>query len=286
MDIPTASVVVAVRNGAASIEACVRSLLCLDYPRDRLELIVVDNASTDHTRVVLGRYRDRIRILDESVRGSSAARNTGIRHATGECIAFTDADCVVEPDWLRHLLPPLACPTVGIVGGEILALRPCNRIELFGEKLHDHRHAIEQSVPPAAISMNWASRRSVLEEVGRFDETLLRGEDVDLAFRIHAAGYSVVYCREARIYHRNPSSFGALLRKGFLHGRARVLVLTKAAHLALAPARKPLATERRILRTSRRCLTGPSRFDALCQVAFDLGKAAGELATLVAVRRR
>src|SRR5207253_10438195 len=140
-----------------------------------------------------------IRVLTQPKRGSSAARNTGIVQAKGECIVFIDADCVMEPDCLRQLLPPLSDPAVGITGGEILSIRPCNRIELFGEKVHDQQKAMEEFVPSYAISMNWASRRAVLESVGLFDEALLRGGDVDLAFRIGAAGYRLVYCREARV---------------------------------------------------------------------------------------
>lgn len=279
--VPAVTVVVPVYNGAATIGACVRSLLRLDYDCDRLELIVVDNGSTDRTEAALEEYRPRVRVLHQSRRGAAAARNAGIGGATGECVAFTDADCVVEPDWLCHLLPPLRDPSVGIAGGEICALRPCNRIELFGERLHDQRQAIEGFTPPYAITMNWASRRVVLQEMGLFDETLLRGQDVDLAYRIGHAGYRLVYCRDARVFHRNASTLGGLMAQGFLHGRASRMVLAKSALLALPAAQRPLATERRILRNLGRCVAGPARFDHCCAVVFDLGKAAGELATRV-----
>jgi glycosyltransferase involved in cell wall biosynthesis len=281
----TASVIIPVYNAEATIGECIRSLLSLEYPKDRLELIVVDNASTDRTRMILEGFGNQIRILSQVKRGAAAARNTGIRQASGACIAFTDADCKVEPGWLRHLLPPLGDPAVGITGGEILSARPCNRIELFGEKLHDHQRAMKEFVTPYAITMNWASRRAVLEEVGLFDEGLLRGQDVDLAHRIRADGYRLVYCPDAKVFHRNESTFRGLLVKGFLHGRARVMTLDKAARLAHAPVRRPLATERRVLRNCRRCLTGPDRFDHFCAVVFDLGKVAGESAALIAIWR-
>src|SRR2546421_3172407 len=91
------SVVVPILNGAATIDQCIRSILGLDFPPAQLEVIVVDNGSTDSTREVLGRYRDRIRVLSEPIRGPAAARNAGVRAACGRWIAFTDADCVVDP---------------------------------------------------------------------------------------------------------------------------------------------------------------------------------------------
>ena len=69
------------------------------------------------------------------------------------------------------------------------AIDHANRVAQFGERIHDHRRSIEEYSPPFAITMNWASRQAILHEVGLFDESLLRGEDVELSWRIHAAGY-------------------------------------------------------------------------------------------------
>ena len=275
------SVVVPVLNGAATIDQCLRSIVGLDFPAAQLEVIVVDNGSTDSTRELLERYRDRIRILSATTRGPAAARNAGVRAARGRLIAFTDADCVVDPSWLRHLLPPLENHAVGIVGGTILATRPCNRIELFGEKIHDHRLAIEELVPPYAITMNWASRRTVLMETGLFDEALLRGEDGDLAYRVQQAGYRLVLCPKALVFHKNESTLAGLFREGMDHGMAGTLIRAKAIHRALLPDRWIYAV-RRMAGAVRRLVLGGSRearFDALCTLVFDLGKATGRLRT-------
>ena len=100
-------------------------------------------------------------------------------------------------------MKPVYGDRVGIVGGRILSRQPANRIELFGEKIHDHQKAIEVYQPPYAISMNWASPRSVLLEESLFDETFLRCEDVDLSQRIEQAGYDLVYQHSAIVFHRN-----------------------------------------------------------------------------------
>ena len=97
---PDVSVIVPVYNRAKVIRPCLDSILAVDYPVDRLELIVVDNASTDDTPRVLEQYAARIRIIREAKRGPAAARNAGLRVARGEVAAFTDSDCQVEQSWL------------------------------------------------------------------------------------------------------------------------------------------------------------------------------------------
>lgn len=269
------SVVVPVYNGQASLRECLDSLLRLRYPSDRLELLVVDNGSTDDTPAILEGLRHRIRVLREAKRGPSAARNCGIRAARGEYIALTDADCVVDPDWLAELVRPLASPDVGVSGGRILSVRPCNRIERFGERIHDHRRALEEFEPPYAISMNWASRRSVLLDVGLFDESLLRGEDVDLAWRIRAAGFRLVYRDAALVYHRNERTLRGLLAEGYAHGYHAVAVNRK--HGATLGSDRSLRyfPVRPLLRDAAGMIRGAGRIESLCAFVFDLGKAIG-----------
>jgi len=170
-EIPTVSVVVPVLNGCRTIETCLKSLLAMDYPQDRFEIVVVNNGSTDRTTEILSHFRNKVKLLTEAKRGPSAARNQGIRGSSGDIIAFIDADCIADAGWLRNLVGPLQDNSVGIVGGRILSRRPCNSIEMFGEEIHDHQKAIEVFRPPYAISMNWASPRRVLVEVGLFDES-------------------------------------------------------------------------------------------------------------------
>lgn len=215
---PTASVIVATYNAHATLADCLDSLLQLDYPADRLELLCVDNGSTDATPNLLERYHGSIQVLREDTRGPAAARNRGLRDATGAVVAFTDADCVVDRAWLRHLVTPLDDERVGVVGGRILSRRPCNVIEAFGEQIHDHDRAMSSFHPPYAITMNWASRRTVLEHIGLFNAALLRSSDVDCAYRMVDAGYRLVYQPTAIIYHRNERTPWGLMHEGYVHG--------------------------------------------------------------------
>jgi glycosyltransferase involved in cell wall biosynthesis len=225
--LPFATVVVPAFNAASTIDECLRSLLELDYPPELREIVVVDNGSHDATLAVLERYSSRIVCLREARRGPSAARNAGIRRARGDVVAFTDADCTVDPDWLRELVQPLEDDAVGIAGGRIMARKEANEAELYGETIHDQHTSILVWRPPYVIGMNWASRRAVLEEASLFDEGMRRVEDVCLSYQIGSNGYSLVYCPKAIVYHRNEGSLLGLCREGWQHGFYAVPVLRR-----------------------------------------------------------
>ena len=130
--LPSVSVVVAAYDAALVIGDCLRSLVDQTYAEDRLEIIVVDNHSRDETAAVVRTFGRRVILTSEARRGAAAARNRGIAEAGGEVVAFTDADCVVDRDWLAQLVTGLRDPAIGIAGGRIRALRPCSRIAELG----------------------------------------------------------------------------------------------------------------------------------------------------------
>lgn len=101
---PSVSVIVPVYNAQNTIGECVNSLLSLNYPKEKLELILVNNASTDDTPSLLEEYGDKIKIFNERKREPSSARNKGIIKSNGEIITFTDSDCKVDKDWLKKIL--------------------------------------------------------------------------------------------------------------------------------------------------------------------------------------
>ena len=278
------SIIVPVRNGEATIGACVESILALEFPVGERELIVVDNGSSDRTASILSAFGERVRVVRAETRGPAAARNAGIRVARGDFIAFTDADCQVDSQWLSHLLLPFrGDPTVGIVGGRVRALPPVNRVAAFEETIHDQRRAIEVFKPPYVMTANWCSRRAVLLEAGLFDETLLRGSDSALAFRI-GGSYRLVYHPEAVVFHRHESTMVGLFREGRDHGRGRAMM--RAAGTLRTPAwADRLGLLKRAATSGLSILAGPQRFHALCQLLFDFGKAVGGIAELVPLTR-
>jgi len=268
--------VVPVRNAADTIADCVDSLLALDYPSDDFEVLVVDNASTDRTPAILERYADRVRLLHEPSPGPSHARNAGVRHARGDVIAFTDSDCRVDQSWLAEIIPAVRDGGVGMAGGPILAVQPCNYVERFGEAIHDHERAITTWVPPYVITANCAAKKSTLDAIGGFDPAFPRSQDADLSFRLWGAGYPLVFVGGAIVYHRNERTLRGLMREGFQHGFWSVPLFERHRSLPGAGTRIDLRQYWRLAVNLPRSVRGPDRLEARCVSAFHLGKAAGK----------
>ena len=281
---PTVSVIVPAYNARATLNACLTSLLDLTYPRDKMELLVVDNNSRDDTRVIIESFAPRVQYLHEKKRGPAAARNCGIAHAHGDIIAFTDADCIVERDWLTELVQPLANEHVGIVGGAIRSTRLDNAVEKFGEEINNQEKAICVYKPAYVATANWASPRAVLMDAGGFDDNLRGGEDTDLAWRILQLGKRLVYQPTAIIYHRNESTVRGLFREGFQHGYNSVLVNRKhETFLQPFRARGFQRASYVRLAASLREYLGTRSTEALCDFTFNLGKKFGKLVGSVRV---
>ena len=282
---PDVSVVVPALNAADTIADCVDSLLELAYPSDRFEVVVVDNASTDRTPAILERYAGRVRLLHEPSPGASHARNTGIRHARGDVIAFIDADCLVDPGWLTEIVPAVRDEGVGMAGGPILAARPCNFVERFGETIHDHERAITNCVPPYVVTGNCAAKKSTLQAIGGFDPAFLRAQDADLSFRLWGAGYRLVFAGGAIVYHRNERTLRGLMREGYQHGFWSVPLFRRHRSLPGASRRINLGHYLRLAMSVARCVLGPDRPEARCVSAFQLGKVAGKASAFARFRR-
>ena len=180
------SVIIPTYNRADLVGEAIESALRQTYPA--CEVIVVDDGSTDETPAVLARYGDAIRRVRTANRGCAAARNTGVGLARGDYLAFVDSDDLLMPDKLATQVPVLEThPEVGFVYGPILLFGP----ELAGE-------VVDQPIRPdpegsVAVEIFLTTRigfgsvllrRSAVERVSGFDETLRYNEDTDLLLRV------------------------------------------------------------------------------------------------------
>lgn len=218
-ELPSVSVVVPVFNGEKNIGECIKSLLELDYPKERLKIIIVDNNSTDSTKEIIKRYS--VKYLLEKRRGSYNARNTGIKKATGEIIAFTDSDCIVGKDWITNLIRGFSDEKVGGVGGRIIAFEPRTIVEQYSANHIDSLNQ-EMFVPEFIVTANAAYRHDLLKKVGYFEGSLSSGGDVDMGWKVNDLGYRILYEKDAGVYHKHRTTLIGLFKQFFKYGEGHV----------------------------------------------------------------
>ena len=216
--LPSVSVVIPVYNGEADLPDLINCLKTQTYPPELVEYLLVDNNSCDRTSAILQTaeqsHQIPLRPLTETqIQSSYAARNTGIRATRGEIIAFTDADCRPQPQWLAALVEPFADPKVGVVAGEILPLPGQTLWEQHAtlQNTLSQKHTLAHPFGPYGQTANLAVRRQVLELVGLFRPYLTSGGDADLCWRIQQQTQAQLYFAErAIVQHRHRSTWRQL----------------------------------------------------------------------------
>ncbi len=231
------SVVVCTRDRATVLARCLNSLRNLsERPK---EILVVDNSpATAATRAVVDRFPG-VQYAPEARPGLSVARNTGLRKTTGDVIAFTDDDVVVERDWLTRLREPFArSPAVMAVAGLVLSASLDSPAERFFEATFSFNRGYRTRVfnrpnqQPWVIGAgaNMALRRGALERVGPFDERLGAGaagcsEDSEFWYRLLEAGFTCVYTPLAVVHHYHRADMDSLNQQVFAYMRGHTAAL-------------------------------------------------------------
>jgi glycosyltransferase involved in cell wall biosynthesis len=260
-ELPTVAVVVPVRNGEATIRTCVEALLTQDWPRQALELIVVDNRSTDATRAIVAAYP--VRLLEErGVESSYAARNRGVAAAHGDLLAFTDADCVPDPGWVRALAAALAPDGVGLAAGPIEPWRSERLVERYqAVRALRAERALRHPVLPFAQTANAACPRAVFDAVGGFDPACRFGGDLDFCWRVQRrTALRLVYEPTAVVRHRHRTTWRGLFALYQKNALANCLLGERWPYYAHYPSLRTGAfLGREMVRSGLRALvTGPA----------------------------
>lgn len=242
---PMVSVIVPTKDREAELDECLAALFALDYPRDRYEVIVVDDGSTDGTVAVAQRYPCRV-VSNGRNRGQSYSRNAGARLASGEILAFLDSDCVADPLWLQDLAGHFSWPRVAAVGGYVAGYYDRSRLdryELVASSLNMGGRLLLAADDPSTFYLptcNLLVRRATYVAVGGIREDLRVGEDVDLCWRLRARGDYLLYVPEGTVRHKHRSRLGAMLRRRADYGSSEAILHglhpEKRKRFALAPA--------------------------------------------------
>jgi glycosyltransferase involved in cell wall biosynthesis len=172
------SVIVPFYNVQEYLDQCIEGLLAQNYPKDKYEIILVDNNSTDDSAEIAKRYHG-VKLLLETKQGSYAARNCGIRVAKGKILAFTDSDCIPTPNWLSSIVKAMKNPHVGLLLGNRRYASNSPALAMM-EKYEFERIAYITSQEVKEFyygyTNNMAVRRSLFEQLGLFQERF-RGAD-------------------------------------------------------------------------------------------------------------
>lgn len=206
-DFPKVSVVIPCRNEVRFIASCLEGVGAFDYPQDLMEVEVVDGMSTDGTREILCAWAasgSRRRMLDNLGKTAAAAMNIGIAASTGDVIVRLDAHAGYPAGYMRLCVEALAETKAEIVGGTVhtlpdgtgamaaaIAVAVSSRFGVGGTVFRVG--GVEKPVQVDIVPFG-CFKRSLMESIGRYDESMLRDEDADLCFRVTAQGGRVVLC--------------------------------------------------------------------------------------------
>lgn len=250
------SVIVPVYNGERTLRGCLDALVSQAAPGLDYEVLVVDNGSTDGTWELINSYGAPVRGLQETrLRGSYAARNTGIAASRGRIIAFTDADCVPRPNWLKLLVDGFDDPTVGCVGGQVVGLPPQSAAEVFAQRkgVLNQEQAFKGSYRPHFATANVAYRREVLEELGGFEACLESGGDADLCWRMQKeTDWGIRFQPAALVEHHHRMNWRELWKQYHRYGRGRAALRVLHPDHPVTRYETLSETARRMLRLARR----------------------------------
>ena len=215
---PFVSVIIPAFNESSTISRVIKSVLNLDYPAEKLEVIVVDDGSTDSTSSIAKKLDDkRIKILKQQRKGKAAALNLGLDHAKGDFIACLDADSYVSQSSLKEMIVNFSSADIAAVTPIMHVYNPKTLLEkiqnieyllaVYIKKILSHINSI--NVTPGPFSVY---RADILRSIGKFDENSIV-EDQEIAYRIQENNFRIVQSDRGDVYTAAPKNLGDLYRQ-------------------------------------------------------------------------
>jgi glycosyltransferase involved in cell wall biosynthesis len=253
-----ASVIVPVRDGGNEVRELVECLGRQTLSRDLFEVVVADDGSTDGCTERLGTQDGWVRVTKGSPANSYAARNRAVRESRAPVLAFCDADCRPEPEWLERGLRALA--RTDIVAGYIRFIVPEKRnvwalIDMDGTK--DHERQIQDN---NAETANLFLRRELFDRVGGFDDTIAEHGDFDFVQRCVATGAQLGFSKDPVVWHPVRTTARPVLRAHWIYSQGYAERATRDGKLPDGLKLRnwvPLVQPIRARRRYRKSLLGP-----------------------------
>jgi cellulose synthase/poly-beta-1,6-N-acetylglucosamine synthase-like glycosyltransferase len=227
--LPGVSIIVATLNSESTIDECLSSILELDYPKQLLEVIVIDGGSLDATTERVKAYPVK---LVSSKLNPAAAYNFVLKSIENEIIGLIDSDAKVENRWLRKLVKHLDSPKVAGASGTVETWNKDRLIpRVIGYELSYRYRRLPETVGRVA-TMNLLLKKNVTLEVGGFDEALPTQYDTDLGARLVKAGYTIAFDIDAICYHFHRPTLWAFFKQQFKYGENTWKLYVKHPKLA------------------------------------------------------
>jgi glycosyltransferase involved in cell wall biosynthesis len=234
------SVVVVTKNEEVNIGDCLTSLNHQSID-DNYEIIVVDAGSSDGTCAIVKTLP--VTLAVDSYGTIGHQRNTGAQIASGEYVAFIDADCVADRQWLHTLLDTIRNTdekTVGVGGPNFVFPNdpPFSKVVGFAQETIFGSGGSFQSKNPnhglvktgSIANCNAIYKKLVIREI-RYDDNIGIGEDADFNYRLIKTGHKLLYTSRAAVWHRRPKTYKAFIKKCFLYGKAMARLSIKHGRL-------------------------------------------------------
>lgn len=207
------TVIIPAYNEAPFIGHAIASVKAQDYPRDKVNIVVVDNGSTDNTADIAKKADAAVINFPKGKVG--AVRNCGVENSESDIVAFIDADCIAGPHWLSEPVSLLEDLSIGAVGGIYLLPESPTWVERAFVGYPDPKNMEAHSLPGGSIVM----RRETFLKIGRFNETLSAAEDDEISKRIRSHGYQILTRRACAVIHLGfPKTLGGIFKKQLWHG--------------------------------------------------------------------
>jgi glycosyltransferase involved in cell wall biosynthesis len=220
------SIIIPTYNRPDRLQTCLNSLTRLNYPRDRFEVIVVDDGSAKPLESVVLPFKEKLnlQLIRQDNSGPAAARNTGATKARGKFLVFTDDDCQSDRNWLKAIETSFQENPDCLLGGHTINQLTDNLYSEASQLLVDYLYTYYNSDPKQAsffTSNNFALSAELFREIGYFDTTfpLAAGEDREVCDRWLHCGYPMVYVPDALIYHSHNLKLSSFWRQHFNYGR-------------------------------------------------------------------
>jgi len=210
------SIIVTTFNSGSTIDECLSSILELDYPKELLEVIVIDGGSTDATIERVKSYPVK---LVYSQLNPPAAYNLVLKTAEKEVIGLIDSDAKVEKDWLRKLVKHLHNPKVAGASGTVETWNKDSLVpRVIGYELNYRYQRLPDTVERVA-TMNLLLKKKVTLEIGGFDEALPTQYDTDIGARLAQAGYKIAFDAKAICYHFHRPTLRTFFKQQYKYGQ-------------------------------------------------------------------